>query len=146
MIVTQAVKEAFWAKKQAQWQRIKPSVVNDENGTPKVVGMALQLATYSRGTAFMLTLSTDDFYESIVFGQLPYVVRDTGTLGSALRHGAQIQSGHALGIRPLDKRVVDLSDDEIDQVLSLWANGQSALSLPFIPSVHRGDGQEHFKD
>ena len=33
----------FKAKKRAQWERIAPVVVTDENGKPKLVGMPLQL-------------------------------------------------------------------------------------------------------
>ena len=34
--------------------------------------------------------------------------------------------------KPLDRRGIDLTDKQIDQMLACWADGQSALKLPFV--------------
>jgi hypothetical protein len=119
------------ARKLAQWERIKDTV------------HGLQLARSGEaGTEFVLTCSTHDgaFYESTVFGALPQVVLEP--YGSA-RNPRYRDVPEAR--KPIDKRAIDLTDDQIDQVLALWEKKQSAFSLDFVTSVWGPDGKRHVK-
>ena len=47
--------------------------------------------------------------------------------------------------KPIDKRAIDLSDAQIDQVLFLWDKRQSAFALDFVERVWGPDGKLHVK-
>lgn len=117
-------------KKLAQWERIREALPG------------LQLARAQEGRAqFMLTCSAHDgsFYESIVFGQLPQVVKVPVKLKpNAFRLAKDIE-------KPRNKRSIDLSDAQLDAVISSWIAGQSALELEFVGSVWGSDGKERVK-
>ena len=105
-------------KKQSQWERIKGAL------------HGLQLVTSGeQGTQFALVCSPHDesFYESVVFGQLPQIVLVAygSRLNPRYRNAKEEE-------KPLEKRAIDLSDDQIDAILAKWANAESALSLPFV--------------
>jgi hypothetical protein len=119
---TKALVPAWKARKKAQWERVAGSI------------HGLQLATSGEaGTHYMLTCSfhDDSFYESIVFGQLPEVVLEAygSPLNPMYRDMDELK-------KPLDKRLIDLADDQIDQVLARWKEGQSAHDLPFLLFTH----------
>ena len=119
------------ARKLAQWERIKD----------KVPGLQLAQAGEA-GTEFTLTCSAHDgsFYESIVYGALPQIVlRASGPRRNPTYRDVPDAE------KPLDKRPVDLSDAQIDQVLALWEKKQSAFSLDFVASVWGPDGKRHVK-
>lgn len=84
-----------------------------------------------RGTQFMVVCSTDTFYEGVVIGQLPHVVMETYGPPANPRRRAMPNDK-----KPLDKREIDLTDDQIDKVLACWRNEQSALGLPFVQAVY----------
>lgn len=115
------------AKKDVQWEAVKDSL------------HGLQLAVSGdRGTQYMLICSPHDgsFYEGIVFGQLPQVVLEE--YGSRLNRRFRDQPDDK---KPYDKRTIDLSDEQIAQVVEAWRNGQSALTLPFITSIVNASGK-----
>ena len=128
---TAALIPAHKAKKTAQWERAKDRIPG------------LQLAQSGEaGTEFVITCSTHDgaFYESIVFGALPQIVlRASGPRRNPTYRDVPDAE------KPLDKRAVDLSDAQIDQVLALWEKKQSAFSLDFVTSVWGPDGKRHVK-
>ena len=128
---TKAKIPAHRTKKLAQWERVKDTVPG------------LQMAQAGEaGTEFTLTCSAHDgsFYESIVFGALPQIVlRATGP------RKFPVYKDVPEAEKPLDKRGVDLSDDQIDAILALWEKKQSAFSLDFVASVWGPDGKRHTK-
>ena len=128
---TSAKIPAHKAKKLAQWERVKDRV------------HGLQLAQSGEaGTEFTITCSTHDgaFYESLVFGALPQIVlRPSGPRRNPIFRDAPEDQ------KPLDKRPVDLTDAQIDQILSLWDKRQSAFALDFVLRVWGPDGKLHVK-
>jgi len=129
---TQAAIPAFLAKKRAQWERVKDAIH----------GLQFAQSGEGGGPQFVLACSTHDgaFYESLVIGQLPQVVLEPYGSPRNPRYRPAPESR-----KPLDKRAVDLSDDQIDQILALWDKAQSAFSLDFVASVWGPDGKWHAK-
>ena len=111
---------AFKARKIAQWQRVAGSMP----------GLQL-VVSGERGTQFMIVRSTDDFYEGVVVGQLPHVVMETYGPPSSPRRRAMPNEK-----KPLDRRDVDLTDEQIDKVIARWRDGQSAVGLPFVQAIY----------
>lgn len=99
----------------------------------------LQLMTAGdRGTHYTLVCSAldDSFYESVVFGQFPQVVLEE--YGSRLnRRYRDVPEDK----KPLDKRAIDLSDDQHAQIIAAWRASTSAISLPFVTAVGTVDGK-----
>lgn len=115
------------AKKDAQWAHFQDTL------------HGLQLATSGdRGTHYVMVCSPHDgsFYEGVVFGQLPQVVLEE--YGSRLNRRYRDMADDK---KPPDKRSIDLSDDQIAQVIECWRNRQSATSLPFIECIINAAGQ-----
>lgn len=115
------------AKKDAQWAAIKDTMPG------------LQLMTAGdRGTHYTLVCSAHDgrFYESTVIGQLPHVVLEE--YGSRLNRRYRDMADDK---KPLDKRSIDLTDEQIAQVIETWRRGATALSLPFIDAVGNAQGK-----
>ena len=123
----EAIIPAWKEKKDAQWAAIKDAMPG------------LQLMTAGdRGTHYTLVCSAldDSFYEAVVFGQLPQVVLEE--YGSRLnRRYRDVPEDK----KPLDKRAIDLSDDQIAQIIAAWRAGASAMSLPFVMAVGTVDGK-----
>lgn len=129
---TQAKIPEHVVRKLAQWEKIKDKIP------------CLQMARSGEaGTEFTLICSAHDgsFYESIMFGALPQIVLEAVGPTRAPRYRPVPENK-----KPIDKRAVDLSDDEIDQVLALWEKKQSAFSLDFVGSVWGPDGKRHVKN
>lgn len=112
--------EAFKADKRAQWERIAGTMP----GLQFVV-------SGERGTQFMIVCSTPEFYEGVVIGQLPQVMMETIGTPASFRRRAMPNDK-----KPLDKRSVDLTDEQIDKVLARWKAKTSALDLPFVQAVY----------
>lgn len=129
---TRAEIAAWNERKLAQWQRIST--------TP-----GLQLARSGEARSqLMLTCSTPEFYESVIFGQLPQVHNvPKNPKRPAIKQSDWRPATEAE--KPRHKTRIDLSDGEIDQVLGVWTKGQTALMLPFVSSVWRADGEEYVK-
>lgn len=116
--------DEFKARKQAQWKKV----------ADKLPG--LQLAqSGERGSQFMLICSTDHFYEGVILGQLPHVVMEN--YGPPVRPRRRAVPDER---KPIERRSIDLTDAQIDQILSLWRSGTSALSLPFVAAVFDMNG------
>lgn len=111
--------------KKAQWDR----VAGHQPG--------LQLIRYgSNGTVFMITKSMPEFYEGVVFGQIP------DTMKIEIRKGPRRYTRPAReDEKPVERRAVDLSDAELQGVVDAWANGKSALTLPFVPYIYDRNGK-----
>lgn len=106
----------FIAKKQAQWQRIA-------GGLP-----GLQLIVFGeRRSSFAIAISTEDVEEQVIIGQLPHVILRpaNGRRGAAL---VDIPNDD----KPIDRRRIDLSDNQIDAIIGRWSYGQSASGLSFV--------------
>lgn len=134
---TQALIPAWNARKQAQWERIASAMPG------------LQLVTSGeKGSTYMLVCSqtrgpdldhdgAPGFYEGVVIGRLPQLVYEF----KRGRAGQQIKVEVPEHEKPIQKRAVDLSDDELDQVIAGWKAGKSALELPFVLAVWGRDGK-----
>jgi hypothetical protein len=132
----QALVPTWNERKLAQWARIEPQVLNGN-----IIGMPLDLVRSGFGkSTFMLTCNTGDFYESVIFGRLPEVHRVPVSKNrpNEFREAKESET-------PRHKLGIDLSDADIDAVLSLWRMKQTALVLACVPSVWRGDGKEYVK-
>jgi hypothetical protein len=110
-------------RKQEQWERLRPEVVDG-----KLIGHPLEMVRSGQSnTRFMLSWNSEGFQEAVLIGQLP----QTHKIKVRPREFRDAKPSEL----PLEKRKVDLTDDEISLVLKKWAKGQSALTLDFIPSV-----------
>jgi len=113
------------ARKLEQWER----------ASKKMEG--LQLVRSGPGKSqFMLVISTEDFYEGVLVGQLPAQLWEA--FGPARQPRRRLMTEDK---KPLEKRACDLGNDQIDQVLALWGKGESALNLPFVQCAWGRDGQ-----
>lgn len=123
----EAIIPAWIAKKQAQWDAVKDTLPG------------LQLAVSGlKGTQFMLTCSAHDgsFYDSVVFGQLPSIVIE--------EHGSKFNRRYREvpeDRKPIDAKAIDLSDQQIADVIARWSAKASASGLPFVPYVVGADGK-----
>ena len=136
MLTPEAIAQvpAFKARKQAQWARIEPKVVDGV-----LLGLPLQLVTSGEhGTQFVVNFSFHDgsFYEGVIIGQLPHVVMEE--TGPAHRPGRRSGPNDR---KPLESRAIDLDDDQIDQILAHWRERKTALSLAFVDAVWGADGK-----
>lgn len=115
------------ARKQAQWERVQSDLP----------GLQF-IRSGERGTECLLTYSPHDgsFYESVIVGQLPHVALEP--YGSKLNPRFRDMANDK---KPLEKREIDLDDDEIDRVIRAWKAGRSALTLRFVPLVYGVDGK-----
>lgn len=111
---------AFRERKAAQWERIAKALPG------------LQLAL-TGGHEVMLTYSPhdDSFYESVIIGQLQKVLLEQ--YGSRLN---PMWRDMADDKKPFSHKRIDLTDDQIDQVIEQWRAGKSALELPFVEAVY----------
>jgi hypothetical protein len=94
---------------------------------------SLQLVRYGPDqSTFMLVCSTDDFYEGVIIGQPP-------------RPQYEWRGGERRPVpahrKQSDRRAIDLSDDDIDAILTRWQSGRSALGLPCVSTVWDRSGQ-----
>jgi len=133
----QALTPEWKSRKDAQWERIAGAMP----------GLQL-VATRKKGSSYMLVCSRTQgpdldgdgapgFYEGIVIGRRPQLVYEQ----KKGRAGQNISIPMPEHRKPIEKRGVDLSDEEIDQVLAAWKVGRSALGLPFVSAVWGRDGQ-----
>lgn len=112
--------EAFREHKRAQWDRIAGSMP----------GLQF-VASGERGTQFMIVCSTPDFYEGVVIGQLAHLVMETYGSPAQPRRRAIPNAK-----KPLDRRGIDLTDEQVDAVLDRWRLGRSAIDLPFVAAIY----------
>lgn len=101
---------AFRARKRAQWDRIA--------GTLPGLGM---VQAGEQRTQFALVYAGHGREEQVIYGQLPHTVIEHQGTGPFRRRAAVPDAR-----KPIEKRAIDLSDDEIDAVLAAWRNGAAA--------------------
>jgi hypothetical protein len=77
------------------------------------------------------------FYEGVIIGRSEHAVPDHKR--GLARQPITVPLPEAK--KPLNKRAVDLSDAQIDQIIAGWREGRSALDLPFVLAVYGQDGQ-----
>lgn len=86
-------------------------------------------------SSWMMVHSTSTFYEGVIIGQLGQVmIRPVGINRRAQR--VEVPNDK----KPLHKRDVEYTDDQIDQIIGMWSLGRSALELPFVAGVWGRDG------
>ena len=116
---------AFIAKKQDQWERVSSAQVG------------LQLTRYGASkSTFMLVKSDEGFYEGVLIGQLPTVKRVSVQKGRRVHHREMREDE-----KPAERRAVDLDDEQSDDILYCWAEGNSALRLPFVSCAWNAEGE-----
>lgn len=107
---------AYKARKVAQWERVASAIP----------GLQM-IQSGDRGTSFTIGWSSGDDFEGVIFGQLPHVhLVLTGSPRNPVRRDA------ANDAKPIEKRAIDLTDEQIDAVIDAWRRGWSALTLPFV--------------
>lgn len=127
---TRAQMREWNARKLAQWERIKE----------KIPGLQL-VRSSEQMSQWMVVISADDFYESVVFGQLPQLVMErTGPSRTPKLVDAPDKK------KPHTHRSIDLDDHQLDLLLERWAQRRTALYLPFVPVVWRADGKEYVRE
>lgn len=116
----------FVARKQGQWARIANAVAT---------GVQL-VQSGEKGTQFMMTVHDGDFYEGIVYGQLPHIVRkQVGPKHSP----TYVNVPNAQ--KPYEAQRIDLTDAQLDAIVQRWATGTSAIDLPFVTRVWTSSGE-----
>lgn len=88
-----------------------------------------------QATQFTMATEIDGVHEGVVFGQWPHLVMRTG--GSPRN---PVRRPALDAEKPVEKRAIDMTDDQIRGVLAAWAAGQSAVGLPGVVAVYR-DGK-----
>lgn len=100
------------------------------------------LQSVTTGRTFGLTMSTDEFYETVYIGQVPREEfsreRTKGKDGKPVYEIRLIPENK----RKRGNRPIDLTDEQVTAILDRWAKGETALALPFVLSVWGRDGQE----
>lgn len=93
------------------------------------------------GRVYALTISTDAFYETVHIGQVP---RDEIERVKSSENGKRV---YRTAVVPEERRKrinrsIDLTDEQVTQILDRWSEGRSAVDLPFVLSVWGRDGVE----
>lgn len=88
-----------------------------------------------QGTQFTMAMEIDGVHEGVIFGQWPHLVMKTG--GSPRN---PVRRPALDAEKPVERRSIDMTDDQIRGVLAAWAAGQSAIGLPGVVAVYR-DGK-----
>lgn len=127
----EAVIPDWKAKKQAQWDAFKDAMPG------------LQLAVSGqKGTQYTIVCSPHDgsFYEAVVIGQLPQIVLEQygSRLNPRMRDMADAK-------KPYDKKSINLTDNQVAQIIATWKEGRSALTLPFVEAVSGADGKLRYR-
>ncbi len=88
-----------------------------------------------QGTQFTMATEINGVHEGVIFGQWPHLVMKTG--GSPRN---PVRRPALDAEKPVERRSIDMTDDQIRGVLAAWAAGQSAIGLPGVVAVYR-DGK-----
>lgn len=88
-----------------------------------------------QGTQFTMAMEIDGVHEGVIFGQWPHLVMKTG--GSPRN---PVRRPALDAEKPVERRSIDMTDDQIRGVLAAWAAGKSAIGLPGVVAVYR-DGK-----
>lgn len=101
--------DAFKERKQAQWARVMG-----------VIPGLQMIQSGEKGTQFVISNGT----EMVIYGQLPHVVLEqTGSRKNPVMKAVPNER------KPLERRSIDFDDAAIDQIISVWAAGDTAASI-----------------
>lgn len=100
-----------------------------EQGAQAMLALAGISMTSSgeRGSSFTLCY---DGRETVIIGQLPHIA--TVTTGSPRN---PVRRDMPNDKKPIEKREIDLTDDQIAAIIATWKRGGSALEHDFVPAV-----------
>lgn len=84
------------------------------------------------GTQIAIGLNLGDVHESVVIGQWPMVVMKN--VGSPRNPVRRLALEHE---KPIERRRIDMTDEEINGVVSRWSAGQSAAGMPGVVLIYR---------
>lgn len=94
------------------------------------------ISSGERGSSISIS---HDGGEMVIIGQLPHAhLRSTGSPRNPVRRDSPNDQ------KPIEKREIDLTDEQVTGVLNAWRDGRSALELEFIDAVFKG-GRWHSK-
>lgn len=85
-----------------------------------------------QGTQFTMATEIDGVHEAVIFGQWPHLVMKTG--GSPKN---PVKRTALDAEKPIEKRSIDMTDEQIRAVLAAWNAGQSAKGLPGVVAFYR---------
>lgn len=114
----------FQHRKKAQWETFCVEIPG------------LQLIRTNNNSSWMLVCSQGDFYEGVIIGQLE---QSMGEMKGPAR--ARVRRELPNAKKPIEKRGIDMTDEEISKVIKRWKSGKSAAGLKFVPCVWGRDGQ-----
>lgn len=84
-----------------------------------------------QATQFMMAMEIDGVHEGVIFGQWPQVLmKAIGSPRNPVRRPALDAE------KPVERRSIDMTDDQIRGVLAAWAAGRSAIGLPGVIAVY----------
>lgn len=95
------------------------------------------------GRSYALICSTDDFYEAVCIGQEPRP--ETETYRDPANRRQILQRELPDSRKQLKNKAIDLTDEQIVDVLDKWASRQTAFDLPFVIAVWGIDGMARVK-
>ncbi|HEY1244367.1 MAG TPA: hypothetical protein VGF29_05995 [Hyphomicrobiaceae bacterium] len=128
-------------RKDAQWARISAAMAGLQLVTTREGGNQYMLVCHREADE---ARGVPEFYEGVLIGQLPLTVMERIRVRTGVARDNRVVMGRRPmpdHKKPLHKRGVDLSDEEIDQVLERWRVRRSALGLPFVTAVWGRDGR-----
>lgn len=103
-------------------------------------GIGPQFSTYGpQGSTYAITWSTGAVtLQTALIGQLGRQVRKrVGYTPNRTPIYADAREEE----KPYQHRYIDLTDEQVDLLVSVWESGGSALELPFVPFVWDADGK-----
>ena len=85
-----------------------------------------------QGTQFMMVREVAGVQEGVTFGQWPHLVMKTsGSPRNPVKRPALDAE------KPIEKRSIDMTDEQVCAVLAAWNAGQSAKGLPGVVAFYR---------
>lgn len=89
-----------------------------------------------QGSQIVISIANDQIAEAVIIGQLPHIhLKSTGSPKNPVRRDAPNDQ------KPVEKRAIDLTDDQVRAVLDTWAAGRSALEHDFIVAIYDSHGR-----
>ncbi len=99
---------------------------------PALGGRVQMIRSGEAGTQMSMGFQLGKNYETVVFAQLPSVyMKVTGSPNNPVRRPAKN------GEKPPEKQEIELTDEQMTQILAAWADGKSATTVAGVTSVFR---------
>lgn len=111
---------SFLERKRLQWETL---------AAPYGVQM---IQSGERGTQVCIAFNVGNVHESVVIGQWPHTHVHHG--GSARNPARRPALDHE---KPIEKRRIDMTDDEVKAVIVGWLLGKSVVGMPGALMVYR---------